>query len=259
MTTELGKFDYYYGGQIRRYINQFAQVFSGMYVVIGENDKGSETKFVRVPVIYGSADKVVASLKSENTQNKPVRVPMFSMKLEGISIMMDRKSGTNTQIRQTVFPVGGDIKTDLKTLYRSKPLPYNFTFSVTAFTSNSDQMFQLTEQILMLFDPLLQFQTSDARYDWTKIVDAEMTSVNLDNNRSADDDGRILQYSFGFEVRLYMSPPANIKHDTIQSIRMRIEAISGAYDTQEYADDVDRPLPEYTEIYNIEDENIPSN
>lgn len=257
MITELPKFDYYYGGQIRRYINQFAQVFSGMVVVTGKNDSGSDTKYIKVPVVYGSTDKVVASLKSENTQNKAIRVPMFSMKIENISIMMDRKTGTNTQTRYTVFPVGGDIKKDLRTVYRLKPLPYNVTFSVTAFTSNSDQMFQLTEQILMLFDPLLQFQVSDAKYDWTKISDAEMVSISLDNNRNPEDDGRLLQSTFSFEVRGYMAPPANIKHDTIQNIRMRIEAIAGTYDTQDYVEDVERPLPVYTEIYNLEDEVIP--
>jgi len=257
--ADTAEFDYYYGAQIRRYIAQFAQVFSGMYVTVGKNDNGSTTNQVKVPVIYGSPDKVVTAIKNENTQNKMVRVPMFSLKLDNIAINMDRKSGTNTEHRQVVFPVGGDIKKDLRTVYRSKPLPYNFTFSVTAYASNSDQMFQLTEQILMLFDPLLQFQTSDSIYDWTKIIDAEMISLNLDDNRNSDTDGRVLMSSFGFEVRLYMSPPANIKNDVIKSIRMRVEAISGSYDTAEYVADVGRPLPEYEELYNLDTETIPPN
>jgi len=259
MATETPTFNYYYGSQIKRYIAQFAQVFSEMRVSVGKNDNGSATDLIRVPVIYGSPDKVVAAIKSENTQNKMVRVPMFSMKLDEISIAMERKVGTNTEYRQTVFPLGGDIKTDLRTVYRSKPLPYNFTFSVTAYASNSDQMFQITEQILMLFDPLLQFQTSDAHYDWTKIVDAEMISLTLDDNRNPNNDGRVLMTTFGFDVRLYMSPPANIKKDVIQAIRLRVEAISGEYNTAEYVADVDRPLPEYTEIFNIDQVDIPPN
>ena len=249
--------NFYYGGQIKRYLNQFAQVFSGMYVQVGKNDFASATNLVKVPIVIGTPDRVVSAIKAENTQNKLVRLPMFAITLDAISIEMDRKSGTNTQLRQTVFPVGGDIKKDMKVLYRSKPLPYNIKVSVSAFTSNSDQMFQLTEQILMLFDPLLQFQSSDAHFDWTKIVDAEMVSIELENNRSQDTDGRILIYTFGFELRVYMAPPANLKANVIKAIRLRVEAIAGDF---QLGLDGDRPLPEYTEIYNLDtDENIPPN
>ena len=110
------EFDYYYGEQIKNYIDQFAQVFSEMYVTVGKNDYNSETNYVRIPIVYGSPDKVVSAIKSENTQNKPLRLPMFSIKLEGINIMLDRKSGTNTEHRKTVMPVGGDIKKDLKVI-----------------------------------------------------------------------------------------------------------------------------------------------
>ncbi len=253
------EFDYYYGEQIKNYIAQFAQVFSEMYVTVGKNDSGSESKYIRIPIVYGSPDKVVAAIKAENTQNTMVRVPMFSIKLDGISLMMDRKSGTNTEHRKTVLPVGGDIKTDLKVIKRLKPLPYNLTFSVTAYTSNSNQMFQIIERILILFDPLLQFQTSDVYGDWTKIVDAELMSVNLDDNRSPDNDGRILQTTFGFDVRAYMAPPADIKKNAITSIRLRIDAISGTANTQEVATDVDRPLPPHAIIYDIDDAPIPPN
>lgn len=253
------EFDYYYGEQIKNYITQFAQVFSEMYVTVGKNDSGSTLNYIRIPIVYGSPDKVVASIKAENTQNSMVRIPMFSIKLDGISIMMDRKSGTNTEHRKTVLPLGGDIKTDLKVVKRLKPLPYNLSFSVTAFASNSNQMFQIIEQILILFDPFLQFQTSDVYGDWTKIVDAELTSVNLDDNRSPNNDGRILQTSFGFDVRAYMAPPSDIKRNAITSIRLRIDAISSSMNTQDAADDVDRPDPPYTVVYDIDNTPIPPN
>lgn len=253
------EFDYYYGEQIKIYISQFAQVFAEMYVRGGSNPLNKSNNYIRIPIIYGSPDKVVAAIKNENTQNKLVRVPLFSIKLESISIMLDRKSGTNTEYRKTVLPLGGDIKTDLKVLQRTKALPYNLTFSVAAYTSNSDQMFQIIEQILILFDPFLQFQTSDSYGDWTKIQDAELTSVNLDDNRSPENDGRILMTTFTFDVRAYMAPPANIKKNAITSIRLRIDALNGSQNIQDVAHDTGRPTPEYKVIYDIDSSNIPSN
>lgn len=252
------EFDYYYGEQIRNYIDQFAQVFAEMYVTVGKNDYNSETNYVRIPIVYGSPDKVVTAIKNENTQNKPLRLPMFSIKLDGINLMLDRKSGTNTEHRKSVLPVGGDIKKDLKVIYRTKPLPYNLTFSVTALASNSDQMFQIVEQILILFDPMLQLQTSDQYGDWSKIFDAELMSVDITDNRTPENDGRILSSTFGFDIRAYLSPPANIKKNAITSIKLRIDTVAARYNTNEYVKDVDRPEPAYTVIYDINKSDIPS-
>jgi hypothetical protein len=253
------EFDYYYGEQIKRYINQFAQVFAEMYVRGGKNDYKSETDYIRIPIMYGSPDKVVAAIKSENTQNKLLRLPAFSIKLENISIQLDRKSGTNVVHRKSVLPLGGDIKNDLHVVERLKALPYNFNFSVAALTSNSDQLFQIIEQVLMLFDQMLQFQTSDAYGDWTKIVDAELLSFDINNNRNTEDDNRILQCTFGFDVRGYLSPPANLRKNAIKSIRLRIDALDGHQNIQEVVRDVDRPEPPYTVIFDLDKSNIPPN
>lgn len=253
------EFDYYYGEQIRNYIAQFAQVFSEMYVRVGKNDYKSENNFVRIPIVYGSPDKVVSALKSENTQNKMVRLPMFSIKFDAIGIQMDRMSGTNTQIRTPFLPFGGDIKEDIKVIYRMKPIPYNITFSVAAYTSNTDQMLQVMEQILMLFDPMLQFQTSDSQFDWTKIVDAELTGVDLTDNRSPENDGRIIVSTYTFDVRAYLAPPANIKKNAIQSIKMRIESIASSLNPRDYVADVGRPEPKYETIFDLDSQDIPPN
>ncbi len=251
------EFDYYYGEQIKTVINQFAQVFSEMYVTTGNNDFNSENNYIRIPIVYGSPDKVVSAIKNEHTQNKALRIPMFSIKLEGISIPLDRKSGTNTEHRRSVMPLGGDIKSDVRGLYRSKALPYTFQVSVVAYASNTNQMFQITEQIIMLFDPLLQFQTSDSPYDWVRVVDAEMTSVEIDDNRNSENDGRILQTTFGFDIFGYITPPANIKNNIINKIKLRIDTLSGKQNIQKVVKDVGRPLPEYTVIYDIDNENLP--
>lgn len=253
------EFDYYYGEQLRNYIAQFAQVFSEMYVTVGKNDLNSASNYIRIPIVYGSQDKVVAAIKSENTQNKAVRVPVFSIKLDGIEIMVDRKVGTNTELRSSILPRGGDIKSDLKVVYKLKPIPYNLKMSVTSYASNTNQMLQIVEQILLLFDPMLQFQTGDSYGDWTKIVDAELISVNIDDGRTADTDGRIVQWTFGFDVRAYLSPPADIKSNAIKSIKLRIDAIAASQNTKEVASDVDRPEPAYTTIYDLESETIPRN
>lgn len=253
------EFNYYYGEQLKTVTNQFAQVFSEMYVTSGKNDYNSDDNHIRIPIYYGSPDKVATAIKNEHTQNKMIRVPAFTITLEGISIDLDRKSGTNTIHRKTIMPLGGDIQKDTKVLYRMKPLPYTFTFKIVAMASNTNQMFQITEQILMLFDPLLSFQTSDAYYDWTKILDAELTACDLDDNRSPETDGRVLQTSFTFDVRGYMSTPADLRNNVIKKIMLRVETVKTTSNIPRRLRDVTDPNPEYTVIFDVDQEIIPPN
>lgn len=252
------EFQYYYGSQIRNYIEQFSQVFSEMYVTVGKNNFNSDNNYVRLPIIYGSMDNVVAAIKAGNTQNKMVRLPAFSILLDNIQLDRDRQSGTNTQTRRSVLPVGGDINTDVKVVYKLKPLPYTFNFSLAVMCSNTDHLLQVVEQILMLFDPFLQFQSGDSAHDWSKMVDAQLTDFSLTNRN--DNDGRVVSAEFKFDVKGYMAPPANVKHNVITKILLRVDAVATAnYPSIVVAEDVERTSPEYTVIYDIADETIPVN
>lgn len=215
------EFRYYYGSQIKNYISQFSQVFSEMYVTTGKNDRERDNDYIRIPIVYGAMDKVVSAIKAGHTQNKPLRLPMFSIKLTNIALAIDRKSGTNTEFSKSVIPLGGDPIKDVKVLKRAKPLPYILTMNLTAYVSNTDHLFQIIEQIALLFDPTFQFQTSDVYCDWTKIIDATLTQINIDD-RQIDTDGRVSLATFTFDVLGYMSLPATLKDESIKSIRIRI-------------------------------------
>ena len=56
------------------------------------------------------------------------------------------------------------------------PTPYNLTVNVDIWSSNTDQKLQILEQILMLFNPSLEIQTTDNYVDWTSL-----SVVNLEN------------------------------------------------------------------------------
>jgi len=83
-------------------------------------------------------------------------------------------------------------------------------------------------------------------------------SVDITDNRTPENDGRILSSTFGFDIRAYLSPPANVKKNAITSIKLRIDTVAARYNTNEYVKDVDRPEPAYTVIYDINKSDIPS-
>ena len=80
------------------------------------------------------------------------------------------------------------------------------------YATNTDQKLQLLEQILVLFNPSLEMQTTDNFVDWTSI-----TVVNLENvqwsNRSVPVgvDSEIDIATLTFSIPIYISPPTKVK------------------------------------------------
>ena len=110
----------------------------------------------------------------------------------------------------------------------------------------------------MLFNPNIILQTSDDVHDWNKIFSVELISINNQTNYPSNQDARIIQSSFTFAVRLYLSPPANIKNNYIKEIKLRLAAISASDGpTNEVVRDVNREEPPYQNLFDIERYDFP--
>lgn len=217
---------YYFNNQIARYIIQFMNIFSGLTVVTGKREDG-KPKVLQVPIQYGSKDRVTASILSNNTQNTPLRLPIMSCFMTGITFADLRKKGVGT-VRTTPFvPRGGILPDDAKIIHQLMPNPYDITIALSIFTSNINTQHQIIEQIFMLFDPILQIQTSDSAFDWTKITSVFLRDINYEENYPVGTDRRIVVTTINFEIPIYISAPANLKNQIIHDIYMRIGAVEG--------------------------------
>ena len=58
--------DFFYDGQIRRFISQFMRIVSNLQVEFGANQTGAKA-LQRVPVYYGDASRQVASILKNNS------------------------------------------------------------------------------------------------------------------------------------------------------------------------------------------------
>jgi hypothetical protein len=105
-------------------------------------------------------------------------------------------------------------------------IPYNMVMELAVFASNTDQMFQILEQILMLFDYDLQLQFNDSPFDWTKISKLTLTGINNEENYPAGIDQRMIVWTMTFEMPVWLSPPVDVRQDLIQHISVRIGDIA---------------------------------
>lgn len=225
---------YYYNSQIRNYLIQFLSIFSGLQVKIGKNDRSEdEEKLIPVPIRYGNADRIVQWIKGEFTQNKPIRLPIMSANITGVEMAPELRKGIGVERRNAYLPRSGIIPDDIEVVKQQMPVPYRMTADLAIWSSNQEQRWQILEQILTIFDPILQIQKNDAIFDWTKITTVELTGIATEDNYPITTNRRILVNNLSFSFPIYLSAPANIKKDYVKDIYVRIGAVSQVAETSE--------------------------
>ena len=98
------------------------------------------------------------------------------------------------------------------TVERLMPTPYTLSVAVDLWSTNTEQKLQILEQILMLFNPSLEIQTTDNYVDWTSLSVVEISSINF-SNRSipTGTDSEIDVATLNFTTPIYISPPTKVK------------------------------------------------
>ena len=205
---------HFYDGQVRRYLTQMMRILANFPV---QDGKGVQKE---VPVTYGDLTRQVANIIRENSENKLPSAPRIAVYLTGLELDKDRLTDatytrkTNIREREWDADAGEYLNTQGKnyTVERLIPTPYMMRINADIWTSNTDQKLQLLEQILVLFNPSLEMQTTDNFIDWTSI-----TVVNLENvtwsNRSVPVgvDSEIDIATLTFSVPIYISPPTKVR------------------------------------------------
>jgi hypothetical protein len=225
---------HFYEGQMKATLLQFCNIFAGLKVSTGKNECG-EIDFISVPIAVGSRDSVVAALQAGNTQNKPFSLPIMSANMTGLSMAQNRK-GTGVVDRRVYLPTGGVYPNDLRTVVRVMPIPYIMNVDLSIYASNSNQMHQILEQLLMLFDPTLQIQTSDSAFDWTKIATVELVGISNEENFPPGGDRRVIVWSLQFAIPFYISVPVDIKDEMVRKIFIQLGDLDG-FQINEFGDD----------------------
>lgn len=253
--------NYYYQEQIRKYLIQFMAIFSGLQVSVGEGGdlEKRQTNLVKVPIIQGSKDRVVAALLASNSPNVPIRLPAMAAHITGIQLAVDRMKGQGTHHTHKYFPRGGVFPDDLKTVKKLMPIPYYLQAELNIMTSNLKHKYEILEQILLLFRPDLWFHTSEDPNDWTAINVVTLNDISLEEAYPAGTEPRILSTTLNFQFLAYMSAPVEVRENTIQKIKLRIKALEGLESFEDFAVDVASKIDphEFDNIFDIKDLNPP--
>jgi len=247
---------YYYDQQIRKYALQFMAIFSGLVVQVGKWNSEDE-RLISVPIHYGAQDRVVAAIIAGNTQNKMIRLPIMSANVRNIRLATERMHGTGVERRSTYVPSGGLVPDDISVIRQRMPVPYTIEMELALYASNTDQHFQMLEQILPLFEPQLTIQTSDAPFDQQRISSVILTGTQIDSAYPSGTERRSIQSTLTFDLPVWLSIPADVKKDFVNKIFLRIgEVSSGAVSSYEIIADLDSQDMPYDLVFDGESTKI---
>jgi hypothetical protein len=173
-----------------------------------------------VPVLYGDMTRNVANILRDNSENKLPSAPRISLYVNGLSLdtkrLQDSSYTQNVYIRERkINPETNqyeNVQGQNYTIERIMPTPFNLRVKADIWASNTEQKMQILEQILVLFNPSLEIQTTDNYVDWTSLTVVYLSQVQWSNRTipvggESDIDVATLE----FDTPIWITPPAKIK------------------------------------------------
>jgi len=207
--------DFFYDGQIKRYLTQVMRFFSNF------SYKDAKGQLVQVPVRFGDMNKQVASIVNKNSENIMQSAPFIAVYIKDLKFdrtrIQDPTFVQSQSFRERAYDSQGKEYLNTQganyTVEKLMPTPYIITFNVDIWTTSLDQKLQLWEQITVLFNPSIEFQTSDNYIDWSSLSVLELTDNCVFESRTipqgATNDLSIA--TLQFTAPAWISTPVKVK------------------------------------------------
>jgi len=219
---------FFYDGQIRRYLTQTIRVLSNFVVKYGDGT------LVRVPVMYGDSDRQVGSIISQNSANAVASVPRIAVYISGLDIDHSRLGDASyvgkLNFRERDIQVDNGQQTYNQaqgknyTVERLMPTPFKLSMKCDIWSSSTEQKLQILEQIMVLFNPSLEIQTTDNYIDWTSLSVVYQDGLTFSSRTVPMGSGNPIDImSWKFQMPIWLSSSIKVKklgviHKIIASI-----------------------------------------
>jgi len=222
---------FFYDNQIRRFLLQFAKIFSNWYVTKGKDPNGNDI-LVRVPVMYGDQSRQVQTIIQNNSASSLPSAPMITYFITGLEYDQKRTQEPffveKLQVRQRSYNNTTEMYENTQgqafTIERLMPVPYTLRLQVDFWTTNYNQKLELIEQLGTLFNPSLEIQSTDNFVDWTSLTVVYQDGLTFSSRTIPIGTGNPIDVlSWKFYMPIWISTSSKLKkmgviHKIIASI-----------------------------------------
>jgi hypothetical protein len=222
---------FFYDNQVRRYLIQFAKIFSNWYVTKGKDPNGNDI-LVRVPIMYGDQSRQASTIIANNSASNLPSAPMITYYISGLEYEQSRTQNPTfvekLQVRQRALnQETGEyeqVQGQAFTLERLMPVPYKLRVTVDFWTTNYNQKLEIIEQLGTLFNPALELQSTDNFVDWTSLTAVFQDGLNFSSRSIPQGTGNPIDVmSWKFYMPVWITTSSKLKkmgviHKVIASI-----------------------------------------
>jgi hypothetical protein len=220
---------FFYDNQVRRFLLQFTRLISNFQVQFSTTDATTgDLALQTVPVYYGDGSRQAGLILRNNSENSLNAVPAMSFYISALQYdrtrVQDPSFVGKMHIRERKYDPATGMQTnqqgDTYTVERPMPVPYMMTIKLDVWTSNTEQKLQIFEQLVTLFNPALEIQSTDNYIDWTSLSYVVLDDVQWSSRTvpvGTEDNIDIM--TFTFQLPIFVAPPAKVTHmNVIQKV-----------------------------------------
>jgi hypothetical protein len=210
---------FFYDNQIRRFLIQFAKIFSNWEVTKGKDPAGNEI-LVRVPVMYGDSSRQASTILANNSASNLPSAPLITYYISGLEYDQRRTQDPtyidNISVRQRAYNSETQsyetVQGQAFTVERQMPVPYTLRMTVDFWTTNYNQKLELVEQLGTLFNPALEIQSTDNFIDWTSLSVVYQDGLTFSSRSIPQSTGNPIDVlSWKFYMPIWLSTAAKLK------------------------------------------------
>lgn len=213
---------YYYNATVKKTVALFGTMFNSIY--ISKTAGGKSTGIQRVPLAYGPRQKFLGRIQTNDAENQTdvaIKLPRLSFEITSISPDQTPKlNPLNSQI--TLLEDGSRALT-------RQSVPYIINFQLSIYGRQLDDVLQIFEQIVPIFNP--EFTISARNFEGPgTVTDIPITLQSVSPSDDYEGDfqtRRITVYTLDFAVKVKFSTGASTVSNYIQFTTVEINGLDG--------------------------------
>ena len=200
--------EHFYHKQIRNTVIAFGTIFNNINIKRTDSS-GNPLQNIKVPLSYSPREKFITRLEQQSSltgsdSSVAITLPRMAFDITGYSYDASRKLNKNQRVG---VPTTNADTTKLNAQY--SPVPYDVSFELGVYTSNSDDGLQVIEQILPYFQPdytvtMIESSIMDTKRDIPFILEG----VDYSDSYAGDlTTTRRIEYTLRFTAKIYLYGP----------------------------------------------------
>ena len=210
---------FFYDNQIRRFLLQFAKIFSNWYVTKGKDPNGNDI-LVRVPIMYGDSSRQASTIIANNSASNLPSAPLITYYITALEYDQRRTQEPTfvdkINVRQRAYNTDTEsfeqVQGQAFTIERLMPVPYTLRLTVDFWTTNYNQKLEIIEQLGTLFNPSLEIQSTDNFVDWTSLSVVYQDGLTFTSRSIPQGTGNPIDVmSWKFYIPIWISTSAKLK------------------------------------------------